>query len=549
MGLGLSSLRLGIGANSAAEPDAFGVTFTGLTDGEARVGGHASIGYTTDPVSATETVKWSSSSNSAGAATYGTGESPTDYTAGDGGNLWLHVTDNGETVSRAAPIRRAPAVNTVAPVLSGGTGFGDTLSFTDGTWTGAVAGSYARVLQRNTGAGWVDLPGLTHVIDPETDSAAQFRAPVSYTNSGGTVEAISNVVTADTAVAPQFTVNPAGTLNGRVLTVTTGTATGDPAPEYTISMTVSDGETTSSVTPFEDADAWDYEAPPSGPDLTIAWTVTASNTEGETSVSGSVVVSSNLSAPAISGLPTIEGVARVGEVLTAVLAPVTGNPTPNPSYQWRKDGVNITGAEGLTYQIDPADEGDTITFRQTATNSQDSDTAESTATATIGAAVTPSITFNAALAGTSSAPIVNFTDFATENTTEPFDIFIATHASGILTAPEVIAGTDAAILEAFTFEDADGLFTGRELTVTEAMTNGRISVVYRDSTTPTAVVSEVVLLTGVDITIAATTWQAPTVDEVGNGNALLSAGGNASSAPSAPTIDAVGDGSVTLNAA
>jgi mevalonate pyrophosphate decarboxylase len=56
-------LFIAIGANSAAEPDAFGVTFTGLTDGEARVGGHASIGYTTDPVSATETVKWSSSSN------------------------------------------------------------------------------------------------------------------------------------------------------------------------------------------------------------------------------------------------------------------------------------------------------------------------------------------------------------------------------------------------------------------------------------------------------------------------------------------------------
>jgi hypothetical protein len=193
-------------------------------------------------VSATETVKWSNSSNPAGAATYGTGASPTDYTAGDGGNLWLHVTDNGETVSRAAPIRRAPAVNTVAPVLSGGTGFGDTLSFTDGTWTGAAGGSYSRVLQRNTGAGWVDLPGVTHDIDAETDSAAQFRAVVSYTNSGGTVEAISNVVTADTAVAPQFTVNPAGTLNGRVLTVTTGTATGDPAPEYTIAMTVSDGD-------------------------------------------------------------------------------------------------------------------------------------------------------------------------------------------------------------------------------------------------------------------------------------------------------------------
>lgn len=93
----------------ATQPDEpFSVTVTGLTNGEAPLGSHASISYTTDPVSATETVKWSDSSDPAAAATWGTGASPTDYTSTTVGTLWLHVTDNidGEdvTVSRSAPI-------------------------------------------------------------------------------------------------------------------------------------------------------------------------------------------------------------------------------------------------------------------------------------------------------------------------------------------------------------------------------------------------------------------------------------------------------------
>lgn len=105
-------LTLGSGLLADGSGAPFAVTITGLTGGEARIGDHASIGYTTDPVSATETVKWSNSSNPADAATYGTGSSPTDYTAGDEGQLWLHVTDTIEgesvTVSRSAPIRYAP---------------------------------------------------------------------------------------------------------------------------------------------------------------------------------------------------------------------------------------------------------------------------------------------------------------------------------------------------------------------------------------------------------------------------------------------------------
>jgi len=119
---------------------AFGVALTGLTDGEARIGDHASISYTTDPVSATETVKWSNSSDPAAAATYGTGASPTDYTAGDEGSLWLHVTDtiDGETstVSRSAPIRYA--AGTASSIADGQTAtVDDTVLSIAATATGA----------------------------------------------------------------------------------------------------------------------------------------------------------------------------------------------------------------------------------------------------------------------------------------------------------------------------------------------------------------------------------------------------------------------------
>jgi len=92
----------------------FTVTLTGLTSGEARIGDHASIGYTTDPVSATETVKWSNSSDPDAAATYGTGASPTDYTAGDEGLLWLHVTDTIDGETSRSPGRLRSGMRRVA---------------------------------------------------------------------------------------------------------------------------------------------------------------------------------------------------------------------------------------------------------------------------------------------------------------------------------------------------------------------------------------------------------------------------------------------------
>lgn len=95
--------------------------------------------------------------------------------------------------------------------------------------------------------------------------------------------------------------------------------------------------------------------------------------------------SGSLSAPVISGVPTISGTAQENQALTATAASVTGNPSPTRGWQWKSDGVNV-GSDQASYALQASDVGNTITVTQTETNSEGSDSATSTATATVSAA-------------------------------------------------------------------------------------------------------------------------------------------------------------------
>jgi hypothetical protein len=98
--------------------------------------------------------------------------------------------------------------------------------------------------------------------------------------------------------------------------------------------------------------------------------------------------------PALGGSVSIGGTATVNQTLTANTDSLT--PTSNRgalSYQWKRDGANISGATSSTYKLVADDIGNTITVTVTAANCSGSVT--SAATGMVGKALqgTPDIVF------------------------------------------------------------------------------------------------------------------------------------------------------------
>jgi len=75
------------------------------------------------------------------------------------------------------------------------------------------------------------------------------------------------------------------------------------------------------------------------------------------------------SLPANTAAPQITGTAQVGQVLSASTGSWTGgSDTPVYTYQWKRNGVNISGATSATYQVQGADIATTLTVVVTAMN-------------------------------------------------------------------------------------------------------------------------------------------------------------------------------------
>ena len=95
---------------------------------------------------------------------------------------------------------------------------------------------------------------------------------------------------------------------------------------------------------------------------------------------------------ALGGSASISGTAKYDELLTAVTTSITGN-TGTFSYQWKRNGADITSATNSTYKLVEDDIGKTITVA--ITSSAESGTIVSSATATVEKAdgpAAPSVT-------------------------------------------------------------------------------------------------------------------------------------------------------------
>lgn len=170
------------------------VGITGLTDGHAEIGRPA--GYVSNIGQAPSGgVKWSDTPDPAAAAAYGTGETTSDFAAGDGGRLYLHLTHEGTTHTRFVPIRQAvaPAVLTV-PLVSGAATEGDVLTGTAATFSGpGLVVTHAWEDSANGATGW-STTGTSGLASPALAAGRHYRLRAVATNTRGSVQAVSTPV-------------------------------------------------------------------------------------------------------------------------------------------------------------------------------------------------------------------------------------------------------------------------------------------------------------------------------------------------------------------
>ena len=236
----------------------------------------------------------------------------------------------------------APTITTV-PTITGTAKAGNTLTTTDGVWSGSPTITYTNAWESSTnGTTWNAVAGQTGktFVLAESHVGQQIRSKVTATNSIGNTSATSvgtaTVVTA--IVNPLNTVAPvlSGTAKaGMTLTTTDGTWTGTAPINYTYVWEESPNGT-SSFTTIVGATTKTFALTESHTGKHIRVTVKGTNIGGNstslTNVIGPVITA--LIAPANTVAPVLSGELTVGSTLSVTNGTWTGSPTINYTYVW-----------------------------------------------------------------------------------------------------------------------------------------------------------------------------------------------------------------------
>jgi hypothetical protein len=282
----------------------------------------------------------------------------------------------------------APPVIEGIPVVLGVPNEGQTLIATSDTITGVPTPTVSWQWESSAdgSTGWTSISGATsssYVVQP-SDTGNYLRVVQTATNNQGS-DTASSVSSSVPLGLPFNSTSPAvsGTAElGQTLSTTDGTWVGVPTITFAyqwrrdgIDISGANSSTYTLVTIDYDTD--------------IDCVVTASNSLGNVDAESNTVENIAGITPVISGVPTISGVIELGEVVTATLASVSGDPAPVNSLQWQvsNDGISgwsdISGETSTTHTIVSSDENKYLRVVQTSTNGQGTDTASSTSTSVV----------------------------------------------------------------------------------------------------------------------------------------------------------------------
>ncbi|MBI2245841.1 MAG: hypothetical protein HYU55_18490 [Nocardioides sp.] len=262
------------------------------------------------------------------------------------------VTTAAVTIGGSGPVATAP-VNTVPPAISGTAAVGQTLSCSQGTWSGSPTG-YGYQWRRD-GAAISGATGTTYVVTA-TDSGRALTCTVTASNSSGSVPQTSAPVTV-TADSPVNTVPPivSGSANiGEALTCLPGAWSGSGVSyEYA-------WKRNNVAIPLATWSSYTILSEDVGASLTC--TVTARNGQGtaQATSAGFGIGGPSGHAPGNVTPPSLSGTAAPGETLTCDPGAWVGIPELVTTYSWQRSGRTLAGATAATYDVVAADAGSSL---------------------------------------------------------------------------------------------------------------------------------------------------------------------------------------------
>lgn len=278
----------------------------------------------------------------------------------------------------AIPAGSEPS-NKGLPTVFGRAMVGETLTCSEGTWTGVPAPTYAyQWLEDGTN---IPSASANSYVVVSGDRGHSLSCEVTAKNVNGSAKASSNII-AIPGVAPvaetqpQVSVPPT-TEVGEPLKCEPGKWGGVPYPTLTYQWLVN-GE----PIPLETEPIYVIHSADQG--RSVSCKVTGVNTQGkESAVSRSLhipgIKPENFEAPHVAGSPV------VGEALKCEPGAWNGKPSPRFTFQWLRDGTVITSEPVRTYTAEAADQGHSLSCAVIATNSEGHATATSNNSVVISA--------------------------------------------------------------------------------------------------------------------------------------------------------------------
>jgi hypothetical protein len=310
-------------------------------------------------------------------------------------------TGGSSSASSAATsvVQASPPANTTAPSVSGQAKDGQTLSASNGSWTGSPPISYSYQWKDcdSSGANCQGISGATHQTYTlaSSDVGHTVKVTVTASNSslpgGGSSSADSAVTGVVQAVAPSNTALPTisgQTAQGQTLTTTNGSWSGSTPLAYSYQWRDCDSSG-ANCTDISGATSQTYTLAGSDVGSTIRVVVTASNASlpgGGSATATSAQTATVASPPTSTAPPAISGIAQAGQTLTTSNGSWSGSAPITFTYQWKScdtsgnNCTDITNATAQSYQLATGDVGSTIRAVITASNTSGTGSATSSAT-------------------------------------------------------------------------------------------------------------------------------------------------------------------------